>query len=241
MPDIDRFRPEDKRGAEGLYRRVFGIDAAEASRLRWDWQYRNNPAARRGEPLIWVAALYLMVFLGGTPFGGLRLIGEPGENVACMHRGTILDREHRARRQHVARGLGLFALLATFLAQQGEARTQVFLLGAARGAILGDDALGDAGGFVDALFQGLVLGKVLVLHDARLLGDDRQGERIPLGQAIAFLHLGAVLEHQDGTVRHFVDFALAALGIEATVRVVDPVQYRARMQELKLRPEDIRG
>ncbi|MBA3949614.1 MAG: GNAT family N-acetyltransferase [Acidobacteria bacterium] len=55
MADIDRFRPEDKRGAEGLYRRVFGIDAAEASRLRWDWQYRHNPAARRGEPLIWVA------------------------------------------------------------------------------------------------------------------------------------------------------------------------------------------
>jgi GNAT superfamily N-acetyltransferase len=55
VAEIDRFRPEDKRGAEGLYRRVFGSDAAEANRLRWDWQYRNNPAAHRGEPLIWVA------------------------------------------------------------------------------------------------------------------------------------------------------------------------------------------
>ena len=55
MAEIDRFKPEDRRGAEGLYRRVFGIDAAEASRLRWDWQYRRNPAARLGEPLIWVA------------------------------------------------------------------------------------------------------------------------------------------------------------------------------------------
>ena len=55
MAEIDRFRPEDKRGAEGLYRRVFGHDAADANRLRWDWQYRRNPAARRGEPLIWVA------------------------------------------------------------------------------------------------------------------------------------------------------------------------------------------
>ena len=55
MAEIDRFRPEDKRGAEGLYRRVFGSDAADANRLRWDWQYRRNPAARRGEPLIWVA------------------------------------------------------------------------------------------------------------------------------------------------------------------------------------------
>ena len=55
MAEIDRFRPDDRRGAEGLYRRVFGIDAADASRLRWDWQYRRNPAAHRGEPLIWVA------------------------------------------------------------------------------------------------------------------------------------------------------------------------------------------
>lgn len=55
MADIDRFRPEDKRAAEGLYRRVFGSDAADANRLRWEWQYRHNPAARRGEPLIWVA------------------------------------------------------------------------------------------------------------------------------------------------------------------------------------------
>ena len=55
MTEIGRFRPEDKRGAESLYRRVFGSDAADANRLRWEWQYRRNPAARRGEPLIWVA------------------------------------------------------------------------------------------------------------------------------------------------------------------------------------------
>ena len=55
MADIDRFKPDDKRGAEGLFRRVFGADAADANRLRWEWQYRSNPAARRGEPLIWVA------------------------------------------------------------------------------------------------------------------------------------------------------------------------------------------
>ena len=38
------------------YRRVFGPDAAEASRLRWDWQYRHNPQQPgRPVPLIWVA------------------------------------------------------------------------------------------------------------------------------------------------------------------------------------------
>jgi hypothetical protein len=54
MPDIDRYRPEDQRGIEALYRRVFGADAAAASRLRWHWQYQRNPASPEGAPLIWV-------------------------------------------------------------------------------------------------------------------------------------------------------------------------------------------
>lgn len=55
MPEIDRYRPDDRRNIEALYRRVFGTDAAEASRLRWDWQYRRNPNNPEGVPLIWVA------------------------------------------------------------------------------------------------------------------------------------------------------------------------------------------
>src|SRR4029453_6697047 len=53
---IDRFRLDDREAIDALYRRVFGPDAAEASRLRWDWQYRLNPhsAAAQG-PLIWGA------------------------------------------------------------------------------------------------------------------------------------------------------------------------------------------
>jgi hypothetical protein len=43
MPEIDRYRPEDRRGVEQLYRRTFGIHAADAIRLRWDWT-RRNPA-----------------------------------------------------------------------------------------------------------------------------------------------------------------------------------------------------
>ena len=34
---------------------MFGTDAAEASRLRWDWQYRRNPNNPGGEPEIWIA------------------------------------------------------------------------------------------------------------------------------------------------------------------------------------------
>jgi GNAT superfamily N-acetyltransferase len=54
MPEVDRYRPEDQRGVELLYRRVFGSDAAAASRLRWDWQYRRNPNNPGGAPLLWV-------------------------------------------------------------------------------------------------------------------------------------------------------------------------------------------
>src|SRR5689334_16388549 len=55
MSDIDRFKPDDRRGVDMLYRRTHGPDAAEANRLRWDWQHRRNPYNRTGEPGIWVA------------------------------------------------------------------------------------------------------------------------------------------------------------------------------------------
>ncbi len=55
VPDVDRYKPEDKRLVEALYRRVFGSDAADASRLRWEWQYRRNPNNPGGEPEIWIA------------------------------------------------------------------------------------------------------------------------------------------------------------------------------------------
>lgn len=49
MIDIERFHPDDRRGIELLYRRTFGIPAADAIRLRWDWA-RRNPANVNGEP-----------------------------------------------------------------------------------------------------------------------------------------------------------------------------------------------
>src|SRR5262245_36445342 len=55
MPEIDRYRQEDRRQVESLYRRVFGPDAAGANRLRWDWQYRRNPHVAADGPLIWLA------------------------------------------------------------------------------------------------------------------------------------------------------------------------------------------
>jgi GNAT superfamily N-acetyltransferase len=55
VADIERYRPDDKRAVDALYRRVFGHDAAESSRLRWDWQYRRNPNNPGQEPEIWIA------------------------------------------------------------------------------------------------------------------------------------------------------------------------------------------
>lgn len=55
MAEIDRYRPEDRRAIESLYRRVFGHDMAEASRLRWEWQYRRNPNNPPEGPQIWIA------------------------------------------------------------------------------------------------------------------------------------------------------------------------------------------
>jgi GNAT superfamily N-acetyltransferase len=55
MPEIGRYRQEDRRQVESLYRRVFGPDAADANRLRWDWQYRYNPHVPPEGPLIWLA------------------------------------------------------------------------------------------------------------------------------------------------------------------------------------------
>jgi hypothetical protein len=54
MADIDRFRADDRRGIEQLYRRSFGTEAPDALRLRWDWEHRRNPAAR-GEASFFVA------------------------------------------------------------------------------------------------------------------------------------------------------------------------------------------
>jgi GNAT superfamily N-acetyltransferase len=55
VAEVVRYRREDRRAVDALYRRVFGIDAAEASRLRWEWQYRRNPNNPGQEPEIWIA------------------------------------------------------------------------------------------------------------------------------------------------------------------------------------------
>jgi hypothetical protein len=120
---------------------------------------------------------------------------------------AVLDREHRARRQHVARGL------AALLVEQGHARTQI-LLRTGRAAEFRDDALGDAGRFVGLLGERLALDQILELHDAALFGDHRHHERIPLGDPIALRHDMPALAHQMRAVGDAVRGALAPVHVD---------------------------
>lgn len=55
MADIERFRLEDRKAIDALYRRVFGHDAANSSQFRWNWQYLQNPNNPPEGPQIWLA------------------------------------------------------------------------------------------------------------------------------------------------------------------------------------------
>lgn len=55
MPEIARYHVDDRRAVDTLYRRVFGHDMANASQLRWDWQYGRNPNTPPDGLQIWIA------------------------------------------------------------------------------------------------------------------------------------------------------------------------------------------
>lgn len=49
MPGLDRYRSDDRRALEALYRRTLGVEAAERLKLTWQWERRQNPGARGAE------------------------------------------------------------------------------------------------------------------------------------------------------------------------------------------------
>jgi GNAT superfamily N-acetyltransferase len=116
MADIDRFRPEDRRQVEALYRRVFGPDAADANRLRWDWQYRRNPNGPSNAPPVWLAREGTTV-IGhyGTMPVRLAVLGQEidaawGMDVMVAperQRQGVGDRFFRTWDRHVGAALGL--------------------------------------------------------------------------------------------------------------------------------------
>ncbi len=50
MTGLDRYRSEDRRALELLYRRSAGAEAAERLKLTWQWERRQNPAGRGASP-----------------------------------------------------------------------------------------------------------------------------------------------------------------------------------------------
>src|SRR5262249_43178897 len=72
-----------------------------------------------------------------------------------------------------------------------------------------DDAVGDAGRVVDYLAHRHTLDEVGVDRLAGLLGDDRQGVRIPLRELLALGHRRVAVDQQARAVGHAVLGALA--------------------------------
>src|SRR6185312_16304141 len=120
---------------------------------------------------------------------------------------AVLDRDDRARSEAVdARFLGLGA-------GQRQAGVQGLLLRLAAG-ILGDDALRDAGRFIDDLGHRPIFDQVLVLHGTGLLGDHRAERRVPFGNSVAASDDMAALSQQVRAIRHAVRRKLAPIHVE---------------------------
>lgn len=126
MSGLDRYRTDDRRALESLYRRTSGPEAVERLRLTWNWERRQNPNAR-GAAAPWlvregpsvVGALYtrpVKVSLAGREVRG----GWLAEPVVAAERdrqglGELLVRA--STREHDV-------TLASGLSEQGEALLQ---------------------------------------------------------------------------------------------------------------------
>lgn len=80
MAGLDRYRTDDRRALEQLYRRTSGPEAADRLKLTWQWERRQNPGAR-GAAAAWVVregpslvaalnALPVRVTMAGTDLRG---------------------------------------------------------------------------------------------------------------------------------------------------------------------------
>ncbi len=84
MSGLDRYRSDDRRALEALYRRTLGVEAAERLKLTWQWERRQNPGVR-GAEAPWVvregtalvgslASRPVRVSLAGRDVGGAWLV-----------------------------------------------------------------------------------------------------------------------------------------------------------------------
>ena len=135
------------------------------------------------------------------------------DHVARLDLAAEIDRQNGVDRQQVAGIAAARELLdLAVLALDDDRRLQVG--GPARGAPVGDHALGDAGRLVDRFRHRLALDQVLEGDGAFDLGEDRPGVGIPFGDALAALDVVAVLDAQPRAVLDAVDSPLGAVGID---------------------------
>src|SRR6185437_3977407 len=129
------------------------------------------------------------------------------DDVARAHRRARLERNDRFDRQQIARlaparQFGDLAVLALDDERGLEPR------GARRRPPVGDDALGDAGRFVDLLRHRHALDQVFETDHPVDLGEDGPGERIPLGDPLAALDLVALVDLEPRAVLETMHGAL---------------------------------
>ena len=160
---------------------------------------------------------------------------DAGDDVARIDLGARLERDDRLDRQHVARVAAArqFGDLAV-LALDDQRRAQVRR--ARRHAPVDDEALGDAGRFVDLLGHRRALDQILEADRARHFGHDRTGVGIPFGDALAALDLVAVVDLQAGAVLHAMNRALGAVAIEDHHRHVARHDHHVAFRVARHRP-----
>ncbi len=123
----------------------------------------------------------------------VRLARDLGDRVAGVHLVAILGDQHGADRDDEVADL---LLLPALRLPDLDVRVELLL------AVLDDDALAQAGQFIELLGNGLVLDDVDEANDAFDVGKDRVGVRVPREDDLLLLHLVAVLHEEGGAERH---------------------------------------
>src|SRR3954467_3715710 len=138
--------------------------------------------------------------------------GNTRDHVAGLDLGADVDRQNRVDRQHVA-GLAATRELEDLavLALDDNGRTQI--RAATRRPPVDDDALGDAGGFVEGLGDRLPLDQILEAYGALDFGQHRPRIRIPFRDALAALDHIAFIDVHARAVLNAMGRALGAVGV----------------------------
>src|SRR5262249_22448904 len=144
---------------------------------------------------------------------GLGALGRDArDDVARPDLGAGLDRDDGVDGELVTRLRAATEPEDLILLRDHDGRTQLLLIAARAVPPVGHHAFGDTGRLVQRLRHGLAFDQILEPDRALDLGQNRPRVRIPLGDALTALDLGAVLDQQPRTIGDAVGGALGAVG-----------------------------